>query len=109
MLLMGFVSIIIGYIFYPLKMMRNMLRNGKNKNNTFDFFDDHIEVLIDINGKTEIPYDDISYYVAKQVFYILIKKDKNRLYIENQFSSEFIDFLAAKIEKRTKIRAFWLI
>lgn len=108
-LLMGFVSIFIGYMFYPLSMMKNMFRNGKNGNIAFDFFDDHIEVLMDINGKTEIPYSDISYYVAKKGFYILIKKDKNRLYIENQFSLEFNDFLAAKIEKRTKIRAFWLI
>lgn len=108
-LIMGFASLIIGYMFYPLNMMKNMLRNGKNGNITFDFFDDHIEVLKDINGKTEIPYNDISYYVAKKGFYILIKKDRNRLYIENQFSSEFNDFLTTKIEKRKKIRPFWLI
>lgn len=108
-LIMGFASLIIGYMFYPLNMMKNMLRNGKNGNITFDFFDDHIEVLKDINGKTEIPYNNISYYVAKKGFYILIKKDRNRLYIENQFSSEFNDFLTTKIEKRKKIRPFWLI
>lgn len=107
-LLMGFISLIIGYMFYPLSMMKNMFKNGKNGNITFDFFDDRIETLMDLNGKTEISYSDISYYVANKGFCILIKKDKNRLYIENQFSSEFNDFLTTKIEKRKKIRPFWL-
>ncbi len=105
-LLMGFVSLIMGHMFYPLSMMKNMFRNGKNKNMTFDFFDDHIEVLMDIDGKKEIPYSDIGYYIAKKGFYILIKKDSNRLYIENQFSSEFNDFLTTKMEKRKKLNLF---
>lgn len=103
---MGFVSIFIGYLFYALYMMKNMFRNGKNRNITIDFFDDHIEVLSDVNGKTEIPYSDISYYVAKKGFYILNKKDRNRLYVENQFSSEFNDFLTTNIEKRKKLYLF---
>ena len=108
-LIMGFVSLIIGYMFYPLYMMINIFRNGKNGIMTFDFFENHIEVVENINEKIDLSYNEISYYIAKKGFLILIKRNGNRLYIENQFSLEFNDFLASKIEKRNRTRAFWKV
>jgi transcriptional regulator with XRE-family HTH domain len=106
-LILGFVSIVLGYLFYPLKVVKNLIKQSNNDNVVINFHNDHIEILRDSHEDVIVQYIEIDYYIAKKDFAILVEKNRGRIYVQMQRLLETDMFLKSKIERRTKPRAFW--
>ena len=88
-------------------MVKNLISNAKNNSVTVEFYSNHLEILGNSTEKVKENYDEVLYYIARKDFAILVKTEKERVYIQMQRNLELDEFLTGKIERRTKPRPFW--
>lgn len=107
LLIIGFISLIVGYLFYPLRMVKDLQTNAKKSRVSLNFYNNHLEMLMGSSENLDIQYDDVEYYIIRRNFAILVKKDTERIYVQIQKGFELDDFLASKITRNTRVKPFW--
>ena len=109
LLILGFTSIILGLIIYPLYLFKNIRLKFSNRTKVnIDFFDEYIEYNKLKNSIEEfIDYKLIDYYIEKKDYYLLFIIKGSTIYIPKQGLDKLDDFLSDKIEKRMRKKPFW--